>query len=216
MNISLFLRRSALVVLRAAATLLLLAFCLHFVFLWDRVWLTLLWVLAAGVLASAVYCRKWMLLPVIAAVTVAVLPVALLVVWLLGADRLFAPSWLIPVAALLGAQSLYVARHALSDYALNRRQSRSLYEYLRANGATELEAQRPFVVRSLGRAYTPVLSKALLAGIVFVPSLLCGLLMGGVPPLRAAWTVAVVTVGAQCSALLAFAAALYIYYKLSR
>lgn len=211
-------RQTMMVVGRIAVSLLVLAFCLHYVFLWDFPWLNLLWVAVQGGVATAIYCRRrWLVMPVYVSCLVCSLPLSLVVLWLtqVGGSVMEA-RFLIPVAAVMQADSLYVCRHGLSLYAFYRRQHASLDEYLRGNGAEGLEAQRPFVAQAVRRAFVPALSQMLLAGCVFVPSLLVGLLLMGAEPLQATAFLAVLTVGAICCSVAALLLSLYIYHLLKK
>jgi putative ABC transport system permease protein len=211
------LRQWAVVMGRAVITLLLVAACLHYVFLWNRVWMTLVWVLASSAVAVTVYCRRrWLIVPVFVGMMATTLPIGLLVITLVSKGSLFEPAYFIPVMSLLQAEALFVSRRGLSTYVLNRKEHQSLYEYLRGNGATELEALRPFVAKAMSRSIVPVLSQTLLVGIVFVPSLFCGLLIGGVAPLQAAVFLALTAVAAQCSAMLTLMISLYLHHQLRK
>ena len=133
---------------------------------------------------------------------------------LLVTDHLsvFTSHLFIPVMTVLQADALFVCRRGLAHYVLNRRQHASLDEYLRGNGASEMEIQQPCIKR----AFVPVLSQLLLVGLVFVPSLLAGLLVGHVSPLQATAFLAALTAGAMCSSMLSLLLAIYIYFRLKK
>ena len=211
------LRQCIFVFGRAAVALSLLAVCLHYVFVWNRVWLTVLWVFLSAALAVAVYCRRrWLAVPVYVSMQVVTFPVGLLLVVCVAPGSLFEPAFFIPAMALLQAEALFVSRRGMTVYVLHRKENQSLYEYLRGNGATEREALRPFLTRAVARALLPVLSQTLLVGVVFVPSLFCGMLLGGIAPLQAAAFLLLTAVAAQCSAMLTLLLSLYIYHQLRK
>ena len=212
------LRQTAKVVARTAVVLLVLAVCLHYVFLWNLGWLNVVWVLVSGGLATALYCRKrWLSVPVYLSSTLCSLAVGLLVLLLTTQHTsLLTAHLFIPVMAVLQADALFVCRRGLSLYALYRRRHASLGEYLQGNGATGMQVQQPFVAQTVRRAFSPVLKQLLLAGAVFVPSLLVGLLLVGIAPYQAMGFLAVLTLGAVCCTLLALLLTLYIYNQLKK
>lgn len=116
---------------------------------------------------------------------------------------------------MLQAEALFVCKRGITTYVLERRTHKELFEYLRGNGANQLEALRPFLTKSITRAFAPVLSQLLLVGLVFVPSLLCGLLLGGVQPLQAIAFLALMTSAALCSTMLILVFSIYIYTRMS-
>lgn len=211
-----FLRQSVVVLGRLGATLAVLAGCLYYVFLWDKAWVNILWVLLGSGVATAVYCRKrWQSIPIFVSMTVVTFVVGIIVQLLIGADRLFGASTFIPVMTMLQAEALFVCRRGITTYVLERRSHAELDEYLRGNGATPLEALRPFLTKAITRAFAPVLSQLLLVGLVFVPSLLAGLLIGGVSPLQAVALLVIMTCTALCSTMLVLALTIYIYTRIS-
>ncbi len=210
------LSQSAVVVLRVAAALLLLALCLHYLFVWDKAWVNVLWMLLSGGVATALYCRKrWLAVPIYVSMTICSLAIGLLVLLLTTPYYpLLSAQSFVPVMAVLQADALFVGRRGLAVYVLNCRQHKSLEEYLRGNGAGSLDALRPFVAVAVKRAFVPVLSMLLLVGIVFMPSMLSGLLLAGVAPLQALSFVAVLTVGGMCCSILSLLLSIVIYTKL--
>ncbi|MBQ7420461.1 MAG: ABC transporter permease [Prevotella sp.] len=211
-----FLRKSFTVIGRLIITLLVLALLLYYVFLWDKAWVNILWVLLTGAVATAVYCpKRWQSVPIYVSMTAVTFLIGILVLLLVDADSLFGASMFIPVMTMLQAEALFVCRRGISIYVLERRMHQELDEYLRGNGATKTEALRPFLTKAITRSFSPVLSQLLLVGLVFVPSLLCGLLIGGVTPLQGIAFLGVMTAAALCSTMLVLVLSIYIYTRMS-
>lgn len=209
-------RQSAIVLGRVLVAFVVLGFCLHYVFQWNQAWVNILWVLLSGAVATALYCRKrWMAIPVYVSMTLCSFLVGSVVLWLAGVHgSLFNASCFIPVMSVLQADALFVCRRGVSTYVQNRREHASLHEYLQGNGATAAEAQRPFVARALQRAFVPLLSQLLLVPLVFVPSLLVGLLLGGLTPWQSIGLLILLLAGGLCSTVLALLLSVAIYTKL--
>ena len=211
-----FLRMSASVMGRLVIVLAVMALCLYYIFQWDKAWLNILWVLLTSGVATAVYCRKrWQSVPIYVSMTIVTFVMGVLVLLLMDVSRLFSADVFIPVMTMLQAEALFVCKRGITTYVLERRTHKELFEYLRGNGANQLEALRPFLTKSITRAFAPVLSQLLLVGLVFVPSLLCGLLLGGVQPLQAIAFLALMTSAALCSTMLILVFSIYIYTRMS-
>ncbi|MBQ9655855.1 MAG: ABC transporter permease [Prevotella sp.] len=212
------LTQSALVVGRLTVALALTAVCLYYVFRWNLVWLNVVWVLLSGLVATVVYCRKrWLRVPIYISMTLCSLVVGLLVLLLMNVHgSMFRAQYFVPVMAVLQADALFVCRRGLTAFVLNNRQYGSLKEYLKGNGANEREALRPIVAQAVKRAFAPVLSMLLIACVVFMPSMLGGLLLGGVQPLQSLAVLAVLTAGGLCCAVVALLLAIVIYTKLKK
>ena len=211
-----FLRQSASVLGRLAVTLLVLAGCLYYIFQWDMAWVNILWVLLSSGVATAVYCRKrWQSVPIYISMTVVTFIMGIVVLLLMDVPHLFGASCFLPVMTMLQAEALFVCRRGITTYVLERRTHKELFEYLRGNGAHQLEALRPFLTKAITRAFTPVLQQLLLVGLVFVPSLLCGMLLGGIQPLQAIAFLALMTAAALSSTMLILVLSIYIYTRIS-
>ncbi len=211
-----FLRQSASVLGRLAVTLLVLAGCLYYIFQWDMAWVNILWVLLFSGVATAVYCRKrWQSVPIYISMTVVTFIMGIVVLLLMDVPHLFGASYFLPVMTMLQAEALFVCRRGITTYVLERRTHKELFEYLRGNGAHQLEALRPFLTKAITRAFTPVLQQLLLVGLVFVPSLLCGMLLCGIQPLQAIAFLVLMTAAALSSTMLILVLSIYIYTRIS-
>lgn len=211
-----FLRQSASVLGRLAVTLLVLAGCLYYIFQWDMAWVNILWVLLSSGVATAVYCRKrWQSVPIYISMTVVTFIMGIVVLLLMDVPHLFGASYFLPVMTMLQAEALFVCRRGITTYVLERRTHKELFEYLRGNGAHLLEALRPFLTKAITRAFTPVLQQLLLVGLVFVPSLLCGMLLCGIQPLQAIAFLVLMTAAALSSTMLILVLTIYIYTRIS-
>ena len=178
--------------------------------------MNILWVLLSSGVATAVYCRKrWQSVPIYISMTVVTFIMGIVVLLLMDVPHLFGASYFLPVMTMLQAEALFVCRRGITTYVLERRTHKELFEYLRGNGAHQLEALRPFLTKAITRAFTPVLQQLLLVGLVFVPSLLCGILLCGIQPLQAIAFLVLMTVAALSSTMLILVLSIYIYTRIS-
>jgi putative ABC transport system permease protein len=147
--------------------------------------------------------------------TVVTFIMGIVVLLLMDVPHLFGASYFLPVMTMLQAEALFVCRRGITTYVLERRTHKELFEYLRGNGAHQLEALRPFLTKAITRAFTPVLQQLLLVGLVFVPSLLCGMLLCGIQPLQAIAFLVLMTAAALSSTMLILVLSIYIYTRIS-
>ncbi len=211
-----FLRQSATVLVRFSLTMLVMLGILYFIFEWDKAWVNILWVLLSSGVATAVYCKKrWQSIPIYISMTVVTFVMGIIVLLLSDVPHLFSASLFIPVMTMLQAEALFVCRKGITTFVMERRAHKDLLEYLQGNGASQLEALRPFVTKAITRAFNPILQQLLLVGLVFVPSLLCGLLIGGFSPLQAIGFVTLMTFAALSSTMLVLVLCIFIYTKIS-
>lgn len=210
------LQQSAIVMGRLAAAMAVLTVCLYYVFRWNLVWVNMLWVLLSGLVATVVYCRKrWLRVPIYISTTLCSLAIGLLVLLLMNVHgSMFRAQYFVPVMAVLQADALFVSRRGLTAYVMNSRQYGSLTEYLKGNGAGGREALRPIVATAVKRAFAPVLAMLLLAGVVFMPSMMGGLLVGAISPVQAVAFLTLLTAGGLCCAMLSLLLSVVIYTKL--
>ena len=104
---------------------------------------------------------------------------------------------IVPVVGFTGAVMLMSVSEGLKAYLSSIRNTKSHYQYLMANGASNIEALMPSVCRGLRTASIAVLHEMILPVVVTPPAFLCGLLLMGASPLYAG----VVTVSLVLSSL---------------
>lgn len=163
------------------------AVVVYLLFLWDRAWLNLLWLAlmtAVGALLTA--RRSAFVMPLTAGLFAAVLSVGLLVALVAGAGRsCLSARWVVPLGAWLVGTVAPVCRRGIRSYCNDRHTHRDLYEYQVGNGASHRHALQPFVHKAVLQGLTPLLSSYAAIGMVALPSVLCGMLLGGADALRA-------------------------------
>ena len=189
------LRPSAMSLLRMFVQTALIGALLWWLYEADHWSLTLCGLLMISLLAALLTARRGrlrrslMLLPVWGGMFVSVLLTSLYVeAFVLRVDgSLFAARWLMAVGGALLAASA------------------AILEVSRVgNGARWYQAVMPIVRRAFERSYRPVLARVAVMGIVIMPFLMSGLLMGSVPPIQAAAATAVMICAALFCSVLAF------------
>ncbi len=183
------LRRLGIAVIRMTVQLSLVGVALIYLFRWDLWWLNLLWVLGMIVFAafsainnSELNYRRF-LWPVLLSLTFSSLSILLFFNGvLLGLPDVFSAQYLIIIGGMLLGNALKGIVVGISDFYRQLRDNRSRYWYQLAAGASQGEAVIPFFRDSLKAALNPSIASMATLGIVFLPGMMTGQIIGGSDP----------------------------------
>jgi putative ABC transport system permease protein len=206
------LRRMLVALGRFAVVLLLTGFYLHFLFRQNSLWFDLLWLLlmipAAAVLSAK---RTHFVLPMIggmAAASLLVGGIVLLLAW--RGTSAFDTRWFVPVMGYMVGCMAVTCRAGLHAYANARRGYGRMYEYLMGNGARRMEALMPFLRKAASVAFLPGVVRISTLGLVGLPGLFCGLLMGGLCPVDSILLLLLLTMASLAASVLSLAVAVWL------
>ena len=159
---------------------------------YDKLWLSLLWLVLLAVVSGVLALRRMklpiarLLLPVSAGLLVSALLVGSYLLWAcLPAENGFGARWFVPVMALLVGHTMTAVIRGLSTYQSALKADRQQYEFLRGNGTDHLHAVLPFVRRALQQIFAPTAANLAAMGLYAMPLLLCGIFIAGVAPINA-------------------------------
>ena len=186
------LRTLGIAVGRMVVQLLVLCLIVWALVKFDKIWLSLLWLVLLAVASGVLALRRMklpiakFLLPVSAGLLVSALIVGSYLLWLcLPAENGFGARWFVPVMALLVGHTMTALIRGLSTYESALRTDRQQYEFLRGNGVDHLHAVLPFVRRALQQIFAPTAANLAVMGLYAMPLLLCGIFIAGVAPINA-------------------------------
>ena len=186
------LRTFGIAVGRMVVQLLVLCLVVWALVKYDKLWLSLLWLVLLAVLSGVLALRRMklpiarLLLPVSAGLLVSALLVGSYLLWAcLPAENGFGARWFVPVMALLTGHTMTAVIRGLSTYQLALKADRQQYEFLRGNGTDHLHAVLPFVRRALQQIFAPTIANLAAMGLYAMPLLLCGIFIAGVAPINA-------------------------------
>ncbi len=193
------LRSSAVAVGRMTIQLLLVAVYMRWLYgcnsmVLDATWMVLMTAAAAFSIANR-SCLRWqkLLLPVAAGLFVSVvLACVYMLVAVVRPANITNTSCIVPVFGLLlsGVQS--VGKAVLEAFYSELRRNSGLYFYLLGNGASHKEAILPFLRDALKKGYAPLVANVSVAGIVTMPGMMMGAMLGGVGPgFAAVWQIGI-------------------------
>lgn len=182
-------RRILLGVARMTLQLTLVGLYLEFLFRWNQPAVTVAYLLvmvsvAAGsaITHSRLRARR-LLAPVTAAIAV---PQGLLLVMFVllagGRDSLTEARYLIPLGGMLMGNALRGVVIGLSRYWGGIRENRRQYEFALALGAGRFRASLPYFVGALRESVSPTLATMTTIGLVSLPGMMTGQILGGADP----------------------------------
>ncbi len=181
-----------LAVVRMLGQLYLVALLLKYIFTSHNLTLITAWILLMIVFASSTVVNncnlnlKLFFAPVLASffLTLFFLLVYLRLFVLQEYD-FFDPRFLIVIGGMLLGNSLRCTVIGLSQFYANLKKSHRQYLYTLSLGATHMEAVIPHIKTSLSAAVRPTIATMASMGIVFIPGMMTGQILGGSNPIIA-------------------------------
>jgi len=110
---------------------------------------------------------------------------ALISLWAIRVEPWYEPRYFIPLAGMVIGNSMNGCALALERFYTNVKEQRTLVETLLALGANSKEASSSMLRASFRASLIPTLSSMSGMGIVFIPGMMTGQILGGVQPLAA-------------------------------
>jgi putative ABC transport system permease protein len=177
---------------RMTLQLLLVGFFLVYLFEQNEPLLTLAWFLVMlGVAAGSVVRRstlrlRVLLLPSALSLTLAATPILFyFTAVILRLDQPLEARYFIALGGMLLGNSLRGNIVGMSTFYASLRENQHHHRYMLSLGATRLESISPYLQESMRRAISPTLAATATMGIVFLPGMMTGQVLGGAPPLVA-------------------------------
>ena len=185
-------RRIIYLALRMATQLVLIGFFLKFLFQRNNAFLNLLWLVVMMLVAvysalrnSPLKVRK-AILPLFASFFLATFSVLMFVnIAVIRLDNVFDARYLIVLGGMLLGNSLRGNIIGVSHFYQNLKKEEKKFLYLLGQGANLKEASLPYVRESLNLALRPTLASMATMGIVALPGMMTGVILGGATPLAA-------------------------------
>ena len=176
--------------LRAIAKMIvylaLTGLCLKYLFEWDNLATSILWIIIMTIAGTVLTVSKARLslkrnfLPVGAGIIAGALVVGLIVLCLaLGVNTPFEARYFIPVFGLLIGSMVETNANALATYYMGLQHHNQLYYYLLGNGASHNAALTYFVKRAIEKAAIPNISRMAVQMVGLTPVLMWGMLLCG-------------------------------------
>jgi len=184
--------RVLIAVARMTVQLLLVGLYLQFVFKLDNIWLNGLWVMVmigvadVSIIRSCGLRLKVFALPLMPAL---LLGTAIPLLWFVGAvlkrPNLLEAQYLIPVGGMILGNCLRANIIGLKNFYQSIKRDEKSFQLILAQGATLREAIQPYLSESFQAAVAPTVATMVTIGLVSLPGMMTGVIMGGNDPMLA-------------------------------
>ncbi len=174
---------------RMTVQLLLVGIYLEFIFDLESNWINFGWVFLMTIIAAYTVVKrsglklKIMFAPVFIA---GVVSIAITDAYFLGfvvkLDNMFEARYFIPITGMLLGNTLKTIIIALTFYFKQLDTESDLYKWYLANGATRAEALTRFKREALKIAFNPVIAATAIVGLISLPGMMTGQILGGSSP----------------------------------
>lgn len=179
-------------VVRMAVQLVLIGFFLEFLFLFDYWAVTILWfmvmilVAVFSIIKSSKLKLNHFILPIFISMLIANFMVILYFnQFIVQLDSVFEAKYIIAISGMVLGNSLRANVVGVGDFYNSLRKDENLYFYKLSLGASKLEALLPFTKQSFIAALNPTIATMATMGIVSLPGMMTGQILGGSVPLVA-------------------------------
>ncbi len=182
-------QRMLIATLRMTLQLLAVGVALIYVFRWDNTWINISWVMAAigfatfsAIENSELNYRKFVM-PVFISLFLSAGSILLFFNGiLLDLDNIFSAQYLIIIGGMLLGNALKGIVIGIADFYKVIRRDQNRYLYHIASGAGQMEALVPFFREGLKASLNPSIASMATMGIVFLPGMMTGQIIGGSSP----------------------------------
>lgn len=178
--------------IRMMTQLILVGLYLEFVFEQNSFFLNLAWLLimtlvgASAIVSRAKLPRNLLLAPVAIGLAVGLSPILLLLFgFIIKPEPVYSAQYLIPVSGMLLGNSLSGNIVALQNLFTAFEQRKGEYEAALSLGASPVYSAAPFVRDAMQKALAPILASMATTGIVTLPGMMTGQILGGASPMLA-------------------------------
>ncbi|MDD4497863.1 MAG: ABC transporter permease [Methanosarcinaceae archaeon] len=185
-------RATVVSISRMTVQLVLVGIFLTFVFDLNNGLLNILWVLGMVTVAASTTVRNVglrldkLFFPVIFSFALANLSVLLYFnEFVLRLDNLLEARYLIPIGGMILGNALRGNVIGLGEFFTDIRRNENRYLYALSLGAGKYEALLPYIRKCLHSALRPTLANIATVGLVFLPGMMTGQILGGASPIIA-------------------------------
>ncbi len=165
---------------------------LEFVFSTNNLWLNLAWIAvmlgvgASAIVGKAKLPRKVLFMPVVSGLVIGLAPILFILCWLVVQPTpIYSAQYVIPLAGMLLGNSLSGNIVSLQNLYTAFDERNEEYQVAIALGAPPLFATLPFVRAAMQKAFAPILASMATTGLVTLPGMMTGQILGGASPMVA-------------------------------
>ncbi len=175
--------------IRMTIQLLLVGIYLEFIFDLNSALLNIIWVLVMTILAAYTVIKrselalKYFFIPIFISILFSVVITdAFFLGLIIKLNNIFDARYFIPITGMLLGNSIKTIIIALNTYYGKLRREKELYKWYLANGAKMNEALIPFKREALKNAFNPIIAQVAIIGLISLPGMMTGQILGGSSP----------------------------------
>ncbi|MCF7814412.1 MAG: ABC transporter permease [Candidatus Cloacimonetes bacterium] len=187
-----FNKRVIISVARMILQLAFVGFYLQYLFKFNNSWLNFAYLLIMIAVASfsVLHSANFKIVKFIIPIFISILiPQVLMILFfnkfVANIDNIFNAKYLVPIGGMLLGNCLKGNIIALNNFWDNIRENEKIYMYDLALGANRYQALKPFVTKSILAATNPTIASIATIGLVSLPGMMTGQILGGSVPLVA-------------------------------
>jgi len=177
---------------RMSIQLVLVGIFLKYLFQWNNPFINLVWLaimitvaVFTAVKASAIKISR-IFTPVFLSFSIATLAVIFyMIFFVIPLETVFDARYLVVLSGMLLGNSLRGNVVGISTFYKNIKRDQKKYLYILSLGASEFEALLPYLRESIQLALKPTLASMATMGIVALPGMMTGVILGGASPVVA-------------------------------
>lgn len=179
-------------IVRMTVQLIFIGFYLNYIFLLNQWWLNFAWIILMVAASSITIVKrsdlkyKYFIGFVFIGVLLGLLFTHLIfVVFVIGIDFWIFAQFLIPISGMIIGNCLSSSIIAIRSFYHSLLKEEEKYRYYLSCGATINEALFPFIRKSLIEAFNPTIANTATIGLIWIPGMMTGQILGGIEPIDA-------------------------------
>jgi putative ABC transport system permease protein len=184
--------QATLSIVRMSVQLLFVGVYLQVVFGLNNPWLNLLWVVVMVAVADGAVLKgcglrvRKLAMPLFWALAAGTaIPLFYFVAMILQRPNLLDDRYVIPIGGMILGNCLRADIVGIRTFFQSIRNGEKGYQQRLAEGATLPEATRPYLVAALHEAFAPTIATTATMGLVSLPGMMTGVILGGAEPMTA-------------------------------
>ena len=185
-------RSLLLAFLRMCIQLFLIGYYLGYIFDLNSIWVNILWVVVMVIAASFTIVKRselnfrYFLMPVLIGVVTAMLFDMLIFLGvLIGPEEFFIARYIIPIAGMIIGNCLSSSIIGLRTFYKSLDSEKEHYHYKLMCGASKAEALFSYISEALKSAFGPMVASIATIGLIWLPGMMTGQILGGSDPMTA-------------------------------
>jgi len=185
-------KKLGIATIRMTLQLLFVGYYLEYLFKFDNAWLNLAWIVIMVIVADLATTdrselkRAPLFIPIFFATFIGIIVIDFFFLEIvIRLPHVLTAQYAIPITGMLLGNCLRSNVIGINAFFYSLKDQRDLYHFYLASGATRTEALFPFYREALKKAANPTLATIATIGLVSLPGMMTGQILGGNSPLTA-------------------------------